>query len=251
MTPVGGKSIPLKLKHDAIVEAIFEMRFQMAPIPEIFFGRIAEHSPWKSFVQRRMALYEIPGVVRQADPNLRYAPVFEMISNQKDRLVRVGPQVLSYHRLAPYVGWGKFKVELEDAIAGLFKTMDGIKVERLGLRYTNALRPDLHGIRSISDLDLRLEIAGKSISDNVNVNFTEIFGDSLCTVRVATPQFVQGPGLPSGTSVYIDVDVYTGESVRMLTQNDTRAWIEMAHDSEKQQFFSLLPPQRIEVLRER
>jgi hypothetical protein len=37
MTAGGGKSIPVKLKDDAIVEALFEIRFEMTTIPEVFF----------------------------------------------------------------------------------------------------------------------------------------------------------------------------------------------------------------------
>lgn len=44
-----GRPIPTKLKHDAIVEAVVEIRFDMPAktIPEIFFGRLAEYEPWR------------------------------------------------------------------------------------------------------------------------------------------------------------------------------------------------------------
>jgi len=46
-----GKSIPKKLKHDAIVEAVVEVRFSTTTIPEILFGRLSEYGPWKNFRQ--------------------------------------------------------------------------------------------------------------------------------------------------------------------------------------------------------
>ena len=78
----------------------------------------------------------------------------------------------------------------------------------------NALRADLHSIKSVLDLDLTLTVADERVSSNVNINFTNtVDGDSLCTVRIATPEFVQGP-VPPNTSLYVDVDVFTKEGFR-------------------------------------
>ena len=248
-----GYPIPAKLKDDAIVEAVVEIRFDMPTrtIPEIFFGRLAEYEPWRGFEQRPMPASQIPGPLRRVDPNLRYQPVFELAATDSGRTVRIGPQVLSYHRLTPYVGWEKFKPELEEAIAGLFSKSGGLNVRRLGLRYMNALRTDVHGIGSISDLDLSLSIAGESVSGNVNVNFTtEVGNDTACTVRIATPDFVQGT-LPPKTSVYIDVDVFTKDNFKTKDQTTVTNWIEFAHAKEKEQFFRLLTARTVDSLKER
>lgn len=244
-------TIPTELKHDAIVEAVVEIRFDMATgaIPEIVFGRLAEHGPWKGFEQRPMPAYQIPAPLRQADPNLRIQPLFELAAPDKLRTIRIGSHVLSYHRLSPYVGWEKFKPELDEAIDGLFSKTVGLSIRRLGLRYMNALRTDVHGIRSISDLNLKLSMAGESVSRNVNINFTtEIDKDTDCTVRIATPEFVQG-NLPPNTSVYIDVDVFTKEAFRTKDQADVKKWVEFAHKKEKEHFFVLLTDQTIDSLK--
>ena len=106
-----GKPVPKKLKNDAIVEALLEVRFDMATMPEILFGQLADYERWKGFKQGRLPVYDIPAPLREADPNLRFQPVFELSSEQ--RFVRVGPQVISYHRTMPYVGWDRFRPELE------------------------------------------------------------------------------------------------------------------------------------------
>jgi uncharacterized protein (TIGR04255 family) len=252
MATASGKPIPVKLRDDAIVEALLEIRFEMSTIPEIFFGRMAEYAPWKLLQQRRMPAYEIPAVMRQVNPQLRYQPVFELIPVEADqqRAVRIGPQVLSYHRMAPYVGWKRFKLELNEAIAGLFQKADGLTVHRLGLRYLNALRPDVHRIRSVSDLDLKLEIANELVSGNVNINFNvAVASNTTCTVRVATPEFIQG-ALPVNTSVYVDVDVFTQDGFQTTERDVVTSWIEDAHTKEKEQFFRLLTPQTIQSLKE-
>ena len=246
-----GRAIPAELKHDAIVEALLEIRFDMLKetIPEIFFGRMAEHGPWKGFEQRPLPAYQIPPPLRQADPNLRDQPVFELAAPDKRRTIHVGPHVLSYHRLIPYVGWGKFKAELEEAIDGLFSTTGGLSIRRLGLRYMNALQTDLHGIGSILNLDLKLSIADESVSSNVNINFTtEVSNDTNCTVRIATSEFVQGK-LPPNTSVYVDVDVFTKETFKTKDQTEVKKWVEFAHTKEKEHFFRLLTDQTIDSLK--
>lgn len=239
------------MKHDAILEALFEIRFDTATIPEILFGRLADLQPWNGFVQRRLPSYDIPAALRQSDPNLRYQPVFELANPEKQRAVRIGPQVLSYHQFSPYVGWEKFKPGLEEAIGGLFAKADAPNIRRLGLRYMNSLRTDLHGIRTIEDLDVKLLVANEGVSGNVNVNFTTSpLSDTECTVRVATPGFVQG-NLPANTSVYVDVDVFTKDAFRTRDQSVVKRWIESAHTTEKEQFFRLLTDQTISSLKER
>jgi uncharacterized protein (TIGR04255 family) len=255
MAAANAKSIPRKLKHDAIVEAVFEMRFRVTTtpeiLPEILFGRLAEYNPWRSLTQRRMPLYGVPAAMREVDPNLRYQPFFELIDLEKPtRFVRIGPQALSYHRVAPYIGWERFQPELDEAVDGLFEKSNGLTIERLGIRYMNALRSDLHGIRSISDLDMKLEVAGDIVSGRANLNFTTAASAHTdCTVRVATTDFVQGD-LPANTCVYVDIDVFTKLGFETRNSADVKAWVATAHTKEKEQFFRLLREDTIQALRE-
>ena len=72
-----GKAFPAKIK-DAIVEAIFEVRFETTTVQEILIGRLADYEPWRSFQQRKLPAYEIPAAFRQVDQNLRYTTIFEL-----------------------------------------------------------------------------------------------------------------------------------------------------------------------------
>lgn len=246
------RSIPEKLKNDAIVEALFEIRFSMSTVPEVFFGRIADSTPWKNFKQASMPISQLPLALRQADPTLRYQPLFQMVDEKEKRALRIGTNMISYSRGMPYVGWKVFKTELEEVIAVVFEKTHELHVERLGLRYLNALKHDLHGIHSISDLDLKVEIANERITGSANLNVTtDATSDTASTVRVATTDFVQGD-IPPGTSVYVDVDIFTNsEGFQTTNQSFVREWIERAHSKEKAKFFQLLRESTIESLRER
>lgn len=244
------KPIPKKLKQDAIVEAIFEMRFDTPTIPEVLFGRLADFAAWKGFTQRRLPAYEIPAAMRQVDPNLRYAPVFELQDQERQRAVKIGAYVLSYHQSSPYTGWAAFKPELTKAIEGLFAKTDDLTIRRLGFRYLNALRSDAHDINLISDLDLTIAVAGDNVAGGVNLNFTtDLPEKAKCTVRIATADFTQG-ALPPRTAIVVDVDVFTSESYRTKSEADVTNWLEFAHTHEKEQFFRLLTVETIDALKE-
>jgi uncharacterized protein (TIGR04255 family) len=98
---------------------------------------------------------------------------------------------------------------------------------------------------------LKLSIEAESVSNNVNINFTtELSADTQCTVRIATTEFVQGV-LPQGTSVLIDVDVFTKESFKTQDAQKVKEWVTAAHTREKEQFFRLLTADTIDALEEK
>ncbi len=245
------KRVPAKLKHDMIVEALVEVRFDTKTVPEVLIGRLADCPSWKGFEPNPMPANEIPAFIRQVDPNFRYQPVLELRDIDKTRIVRVGSNVFSYHRLQPYGGWSLFQPEVNKAIDALFAKADSLTIRRLGLRYINALRSDLHQIQSILDLDLKVVIEDERLAGNVNVNLAaELSSDTHCTVRVSTPEFVQGI-TPVNSRVVIDVDVFTKDAFTASDAQTAKQWVDSAHTMEKQQFFRLLTETTINALEER
>lgn len=245
-----GAELPKKLKSDAIVEAVLELRFESAALPEVFLGRFVDHSNWRGWVQRTLPAYNIPAQFRSLDPNVQYAPVVELLEGNSKAVLRIGPSVVSFHRQAPYVGWQKFRPELERVAATLFETNKDVAIKRLGLRYMNCLRPQLHGITALTDLDVQMMVSGEAVAKSANLNFTVQLGsDSVCTVRIATLDFVTG-NIPADTSVYIDVDVYTKEGFKTNNKKNVDEWVEFAHTQEKTEFFRLFTQPTIDSLRE-
>lgn len=247
-----GSHVPKKLKHDAIVEALLEVRFETKTSPEFLLVRLSELQQWRTFNQSRLPAYSIPETIRNVDPNFRYQPIFELLEPEtSQRSVRVGANVLSYHVRAPYIGWHKFGSELRKAVSALFDKTEDLVVKRLGLRYVNALTSDLHQIRGIQDLDVSLRIGGSPVTDGININEAMRVNERIfCMVRVATAQFVAG-SLPATTTVLADIDVFTPDNFETRTQEGVSDWIEEAHTVEKQEFFVLLTDETITALEER
>jgi uncharacterized protein (TIGR04255 family) len=237
-----GTPLPDRIEPDAITEALFEVRFDLvAPLPEVLFGRLSELPQWKGFTQqRRLPAYEMPSLMREGDPNLRYVPVLELASPDPRRAVRIGAHVLSYHLLAPYTGWGSFQSELHVAIDGLFEKTEGLVATRLGLRYINALSPEKHGISSISQLDLRLEVSQAPVTDHIVFNFTtNPQNQTVCRVSVATRDFVQGE-FPADAIALVDVDVGTTPDFQTNSREAVKAWAAEARNAKNQAFLGLL-----------
>ena len=154
-------------------------------LPEVLVGRLVDHQPWAAFDQRHLPAYQIPAPIRQADSNLRYNPLFELVDQESPRLVRLGDHVLSYHQKAPYVGWAAFRQELFTTVDALFQKAGRVNVKRLGFRYINALKQAVHGVGSVLDLDLKVEVAGESIPDNMNLSIAApVHERTRCMVRV-------------------------------------------------------------------
>jgi uncharacterized protein (TIGR04255 family) len=244
-----GTPLPAKIEPDAILEAIFELRFDAAlSLPEVLFGRLAEMPAWQGFTQRRMPAYELPAAFREADPNLRFVPVFELAPADGRRAVRVGAHVISYHCLAPYVGWDAFCAGFSVAVDGLFAKAEHVTVHRLGLRYINAVTQAAHGIRSIADLDLNVCVAQERLTDRLNLNLTTDAGpDSQCTIRVATREFVLGSTV-ADAAAFIDVDVATRDGFRTEDVDAVKRWVAAARRTKNQAFLCLLTAETLQRL---
>jgi uncharacterized protein (TIGR04255 family) len=244
-----GAPVPDKIKNDAIVEALLEIRFETSTIAEVFFGRLIDRSDWKNHVSRRIQPFDAMPQLYALDPNLRYTPTIEILVPESNSVLRFGPSVISFHRQPPYIGWSDFEPWLKKTIDSLFDTTDQLKVTRLGLRYLNALVPEIHDVSSITDLDVNLVVGGESLTGGAFLNFiTDISGDSRCLVRVSTKDFVTGPK-SAEAAIFVDVDVYTKDGFSTTDKGLVHAWLEDAHKSEKQEFFHLFTPKTIDAWR--
>ena len=248
-------ALPTKLKYDAIIEAILEVRFASSNIlPELLMGRLIDFPAWSKFVQRRLPTADIPDVIRNSDINLRYLPMIELAEVGGNRSIKIGHHAIAFHNKAPYLGWAKFNPALQEMIDLLFNANPEITIQRLGLRYINLLTPSKHFINNINDLNLSVKIGDHILQEKLNLNFhTEEQENTTCMVRVATKEFVefQPPAeLPPDANVLVDIDVYTSKRLKHSSAVEVKSWLEAAHSIEKGAFFKLLKSDTIEGLRE-
>lgn len=241
-----------KLKDDALIEALIDIRFEVPQdFPEeLVIGRLVDREPWSSWTMRRLPSSEIPSAIRRTDENLRYQASVELRGPGNQTAVKIGSNVLSMHCLVPYPGWNEFRSKIEEALLDLFRKFHGVRISRLGLRYVNAFEAERHGIASVEDLDLRIILSGEDLGPNINLNFRKACSESHAVMtRVASADFVRGQ-LPKTSTVIADIDVYTPGDYSEDDPNRIMEWVDQAHEFEKDSFFALLTESQIEALSE-
>jgi uncharacterized protein (TIGR04255 family) len=244
--------IPRKLKVDAILEAVIELRFEPDSllVPEIIFGRFADVELWKDFRQARLPMADIPAPIRRADPNLRYQPSIEMSSPDGSIAVRIGPQAVTYARRGNYPGWEKFGLEIDAVVDQLYRIIPKVNVSRIGLRYINALDSNLHGIKSVEQMAISISVADQPVVGSLNLNFKSNVGTNFETMcRIATIDMAEG-AIPDNATVIVDIDVYTQQEFSTTSAVDVKKWVSEAHLKEKESFFTVLGEEATARLRE-
>jgi len=242
--------IPNKLKNDAIVEASCLLHFESKHLPEIIIGRLSDSDLWSNYTMTRLAVSEIPASIRNADNNLKYTPLIQLKSLDNIWLIQVGSNVISFHIINHYCGWESFQSTLEQAINELFSKLNDIEITRIGLRYINGLSSESHYVKNINSLNININAANLKIEEAVNLNFS-VHNDELHSTltRIATPEFVKGD-MPQNVTVTVDIDVHTPRSIKIIEKEKVFDWLNKAHDFEKNTFFSLLPEEIKDKLKE-
>lgn len=241
---------PEKLKQDAILEAILEIRFESKEVPEIIIGRLTDYEPWREFTRFSTPFASIPTQIRMSNPDMRFKPLVDIKEEKGCRNIKIGPNIISFHNLKPYLGWDGFYKEISEIINSLFDKISGVSVRRIGLRYINALEKEKHFIESMSDLNLDVKINDENISTSFNFNYKSKPEENFnCLTRVATPDLVGGD-LPKTTTAYIDIDVFTVENYSTTESKQVLDWVKKARHHKNEAFFKLLPQDVIEKIKE-
>jgi len=160
--------------------------------------------------------------------------------------------VLIVSRRGDYPGWdAAFGGEVNNATTHLFKVLADVKVSRLGMRYINALRSDIHEIQGVADLEVDLRIEKREISDHFNLSFrTNVGTDFEALTRLSTVDFASG-NIPENTSFVLDIDVHTSEKFETNDMDAVFAWAEKARTEKNERFFSVLGETNKERLRKK
>ena len=245
------QSLPRKLKKDAIVEALCEVRFDSSEskeVPELVVGRLADCENWKKFGKARLPISDVPAPVRQQNASLRNQPVLELRDSDRARVVKIGSNVVSYHALAPYPGWDSFRPELDDMLDFVFGAFEDFQALRLGFRYVNLVNEKDHLVPDVMALNYSATVAGTQLEPPLNLNYQIARGEEYrATVRIASPDFVPAK-IKEPYSALIDVDVSTPEGSTIASVDAAKAWIIKAHDIEKDEFFKLFHPEHLAQL---
>jgi uncharacterized protein (TIGR04255 family) len=131
--------------HPPIQEALCEFKFEPAEwdptLPGRFQAAVTERYPGKpreqQLVTARFVVF--PGQpLPQVTPQQRPVRV-QFTSEDGKRVLSVGPDAVSAHRLAPYTSWEDFRPDIERALEDFRAVAKPKQLTRVGVRYVNRI----------------------------------------------------------------------------------------------------------------
>lgn len=230
MTP-----IPTRLRKGPLIEAIWQARFDATNagelLPGVLFAALRESHP--GVQMQRLPAADIPAVLTQADPNLRYVTKIRMEVPGEPIIWQTGDRLVALNCRTPYVGWATFK----GAIEAFIKIIDASGLvpspQRHSLHYLDLLTldppPDL------SALKLSMQLGDHKV-DRHGLRLRVELPDDDCThtVQIVTPA---DGNLPSGKVTGTLVDMETAPNTAPNGWDSVREQLEELHTKSKDLFF--------------
>lgn len=243
------KKIPVRLARDTIVESLFELRFssQSQDVEDVLvgllFGQLKDRFPRTE----QLAAAMLPREMRQANLQLRYAATHRLTGT--GIAVIAGPRVFGLSCAAPYIGWAKFKKEIESALHALDKTGLVDTVERYSLRYVNLI-PCEQGGEYLRSTELKCDLGGLPMNRTGFEFRAEVnSGPHVSVVTIKSAIDIARPTAPVAThGLLVDIDTIRmepdgGKKVRL----DALA-LDEVHVEEKRVYVNILTEDQIAAL---
>lgn len=242
------QTLPKKLKKEPLIDAVFEVRFTSAfpaggILPGLLFGKLGGDKKIE-----QLPLSQLPQVMRDADPNLRFAPLIRL--DWEQFYINVGDRSVSVGFKYPYPGWNSFKPAIIE-VMDVLKDENVIKsVERYSLKYIDLL-PATDLREQVSFVNFDVTLAGHKLEDEAFQIRLEIprdgFIHAVQVVSSATATLHTGE---SRQGLVVDVDTIAnqqgGAFEDLLIEFSDK--LEAIHQANKKVFFDCLKPQTIKAL---
>jgi uncharacterized protein (TIGR04255 family) len=236
--------VPLKIENCPIEEAIFEVRFSSGFPSEAVFGVfyqiLNQNFPGAALIPQ--PILQLPEAVRQSDPILIYQAHHRLQNGNQG--INIGPRVLTFSNLKPYLGWKDWSVFIERVITQLVAAKAFGQVERTGLRYINFFERSLFEIA-----DVEVKVTGSQLDSQSTTVRSEILDQG----DVKILQFSNNVNITFGGRTYtgsvLDIDVLRNLGVDNDSFGQALSTIlDESHRKEKELFFNILRQEYIQTL---
>lgn len=242
------KSLPKKLKKEPLIDAVFEVRFTSTfpaggVLPGLIFGGLKGDKKIE-----QLPLLQLPQGIRDADPNLRFAPLNRL--DWQQFYINVGDRSVSVGFKHPYPGWNSFKPAIVE-IMNILKGADILKsVERYSLKYIDLL-PATDLVEQVSFINFDVTLAGHKLEKEAFHIRLEIPRHGFMhTVQVVSPATATLHTGESRQGLIVDVDTIANQQDvsfdELLCGFSDK--LDAIHQANKDVFFDCLTPQTITAL---
>ena len=228
--------LPSELKHDTILEAIFELRFEPEPPNEAVFGVIYPivTAKFPGLKHIPLPILQLPDAVRNNDPQFRYQPLNRLQGNGLS--ISIGPRVVSFSIMRPYIGWSKWKPFILDILNNLSVEHVIKNVERAGLRYLNFIERDIFPL--INAEIIIIDSTVKPVSTTVRAEIPE--GEYIKVIQLANSASINVKGQNKAGSL-IDIDIVRNKKIQNYDfKINLETILDKSHKMAKQLFFDII-----------
>jgi len=240
--------LPTKLGKEPLIDALFEVRFS-TPIPasNVLPGFLFSKLPNCGDIERLSAA-ELPKPMRDADPNLQFAPLLKLHWNKF--FISIGDRSLVVSCKMPYPGWEEFKSAILQIVecvmdSGIIQT-----IHRFSMKYID-LVPASNTREEISLINTSVVIGGHTLKEESFSLRIEVpqdgFSHVVQVVSSATAKLADG-SVKSG--IIVDIDTITP-----VDNQEFKEWssgltdkLDLIHTANKKMFFECLRPETITSL---
>lgn len=241
--------LPVKLKKEPLIEAVFEIRFNSSsPISNILPGLLFSKLTFQDKKLDRLGAAELPAQLREADPNLQFAPLLKVNWNQS--FILVGDRSFGLGCNFPYQGWHSFKQAILEASAVLRDSGFVDSIQRYSLKYV-----DLVERNSLSDqlasINFSIEVGGHHIKhENTQLRVEIPREDLLHVVQVISNVTAVSANGIKRYGVVVDVDTHADAASLKIDDFWTHlsSNLDAIHLANKKMFFDCLTPQTLTEL---
>jgi uncharacterized protein (TIGR04255 family) len=170
------KKLPTKLRKEPILDAVFELRFSSSsPASNIFPGILFNKLDGKKVIEPH-PIASVPKQIRDADQNLKYAPIVRIHWNEF--LLLIGDQSIAIACKMPYPGWTKLKNVIVQVI-NIVKEVGIIEgIQRYSLKYVDLI-PIADIKKQVSAVRLQVKLGDHALEKEVFQFRLEVEKDGL------------------------------------------------------------------------
>lgn len=242
------QTLPKKLNKEPLIDAVFEIRFtSVIPagsiLPGLLFGKLDG-----SRTIEQLPMAQVPQVIRDADQNLKFAPLSRL--DWERFYINVGDRSVSIGFKHPYPGWPDFKPAITTVMEALREASFITSVERYALKYIDLL-PATSLREQVGFINFDVTLAGHKLENEAFQLRLEIpRGGFIHAVQVVSSATVTLQSGESRQGLIVDVDtIAVQESIsfdELLSEFSEK--LEAIHQANKKIFFDCLKSETVTAL---
>ncbi len=243
------KELPVKLKKEPLIDAIFEVRFSTdAPASDILPGFLFSQLDGIQRTVEKLPASEIPKPVRDLEPHLKFSSLIKL--DWGKFVISIGDRNLVVGCKLPYPGWGEFK----PSILKIIKLIDTIKiiksVNRFSMKYIDLI-PSESLEERIAMINASITLGEHSLKDKEFFLRTEIpEKDIVHVISITSSGKARLSNGDQEDGVVIDTDTICNlNDIKFSNWNQQLSKkLDEVHDANKKMFFQCVQPEAIKSL---